>query len=118
MFSKVIPAALVAIILTIAATPAHAGGVIATMPNTGGGQIELSDIPCPPGSGTGLMAHGFGSGADDLYGCYTNDANTGTVTIQWQGIDGIHVRTYVLTHFYKTPYAEQRLNAAKRSSGD
>ncbi|MCX5543040.1 hypothetical protein M3A49_26725 [Paraburkholderia sp. CNPSo 3076] len=116
MFRNVIQAALVAASLTIAAASAHAAGVIATMPNTSGGRIELSDIPCPAGSGTGSIAHSYGSGADDLYGCYTHDENTGTVTVNWQLIDGIHVRTYAVTDFYKTPYSEQRLSAAKRAT--
>jgi hypothetical protein len=73
--------------------------VIATMPNEADGRIELTDTPVPKnlwnvgGCYRAMVAHLWGNGANDLYGCWVASNDTIMVTT----IAG--QRTYLTSNF-------------------
>jgi hypothetical protein len=98
--------ATLATIAIFASSLAHAGGVILTMQNDSGGQVELTDISVGdvvPECKGAFAAKAWGSGSD-IYGCWWPVSNGNTVTIMWLNRTDGRTQTYWLRNFKKTEY--------------
>jgi hypothetical protein len=95
---------IIAAILAASSVSTFAGGVTAITTNEAGGQIQLSNITCATESG--FIARAFTGHSPDIYGCYTFDKDTWTVSVHWLGNGGDY-RTYDFSHFRMTAYGRQ-----------
>jgi hypothetical protein len=106
---------LAALVLTATVSFAHAGGMLATMNNTMGGRIELTNIPCGA-KGDGWMAHAFAMNGTvpDLLGCWNSyDENNSTISIIWTYANrSKEMRTYRTADFTRTRYGMNDANWA------
>ena len=89
-------------------TIAHAGNLVASMPNQNGGRIDLSAAPTPEsvqrsmsGCKNTYIAKAWGNGPD-AYGCWKFADDT--VVVVWIG-DAGKSRTYLVTDFTFTQEA-------------
>ena len=87
-------------------------GTLFTMPNDGGGEVQLTDSRVPDKVSEPLckgryIAKTWGPRAADVWGCWMADSSSGTVVVRWL-IDGGTDRTYRTHDFQPTPYFKQR----------
>lgn len=106
---------LILLALTALCNLAHAD-VLASMPNSGGGRIDLYDIPMPDNSIAGCeitrIAKAWTGSTSDVYGCWKLSDN-GTVIIKW---DSGEFRTYSVTGFSLTKPTNTQSTSAKKGS--
>lgn len=83
--------------------------VVMTLPNDGGGNIELTDLMVSaegvrefPECNGRHYAKSWSPKARDIYGCWTYNASAGTILIYWPVAD--EHRTYSLREFSPTDH--------------
>ncbi|WP_019448495.1 hypothetical protein [Cupriavidus sp. BIS7] len=102
---------LIAALFALASVPAFAaGGVLATMPNEAGGNIEITNIKCPDGYSGFITRSFFTNGqAEDIFGCWIPSADTAHIRIVWYPRDQHKTsRTYNTKDFVATKYGDDR----------
>ena len=104
-----------ALALTCAAFTTNAAGIIMTMPNKGGGMIELTDLRAPEAGDSDpcknrYIAKSWGN-FDDVIGCYMASGASETVNIYW--IEFSAYRTYRISDFTTTEYGQKTYGGKK-----